>query len=242
MSDDFPPLTQREQILRDAAVQAQSEIERLRCIIAAALERVELLDGGEKLDRLRQRIAETSHAYNTGTVDVDDPGGDHRSLCVTESTSRPTPVHHVELTWDGDDSPPSVKLTCPPTGCEPPGHCTECGRNRGDANPCDLCPTDDDPCCAKDWADNDQAYVEGTVTLPVEIGWEGSPDEGPTLSIVESLVLVLTDEAVEAAARTLARAFDYEGVFVSDTSEMHNRAFWRRLAQDSFAAARTHPA
>ena len=92
------------------------------------------------------------------------------------------PIHDLKLSFDGGTV--TAKLICPPSGCQPPGYCSECGRNRGDdQEPCDMCVDDDVQFCnAKEWCEaaDIMDMIAGEVTVPVEISWEG--DDGPTLT------------------------------------------------------------
>ncbi len=94
------------------------------------------------------------------------------------------PIHKLELQFD--ELGLTAKLICPESGCQPPGHCSECGRLRGDqSTPCECCTPDDATFCnAKEWCDAafDESWLNGTVTMDVEIDWDSG--EGPTLNIV----------------------------------------------------------
>jgi hypothetical protein len=81
-----------------------------------------------------------------------------------------------------------TRLVCPESGCERPGNCSECGRSVDDAEtkPCPECPSPDDECWLKSWADNVDLAMEGMVTarveFPIEATWDG---DGP---VVKQLV------------------------------------------------------
>ena len=96
------------------------------------------------------------------------------------------PIHSLRITFDG--GVPAAVLICPASGgCQPPGYCCECGRDRGDVSrePCECCVADDaDFCNAKEWCDAGDVidWIEGEVTILVAIDWD--TEEGPTLTPV----------------------------------------------------------
>ena len=100
--------------------------------------------------------------------------------------------HLLKLTLDGDTF--SSELICVGK-CVPVTQCTACGRSvvgDDEAEPCHDCPTKEDPCWLRTWADNEDLtdYVEDLHELgtwPIEVGWEDAPSirllDRPSLSL-----------------------------------------------------------